>query len=126
PRPGVPRIISGHRLQHQSGVPHRARHGADMVEAEDVGTYAGETDAPVRGLQPHDAAEGRGDADGATRVRAEGRGSEAGGNRYPGSTAGSARDPVQVPGIVRGAVVRIDRGRCGGELVGQALSEEDG
>jgi hypothetical protein len=125
-RPRVSWIVAGHRLQHQRGVAHRARHGADVVEAEDVGADAAETDAPVRGLQPHDAAEGGGDADGAARVRAEGPGREASGHRHSGSTAGPARDPVQVPGIARGAVVGIDRGRCRRELVGQTLAEEDG
>ena len=65
-------VASGERFQQEGVVVHVACHGAAVVHGRVHTEYAGVWDEPVGGLEPHDAAPGRGHPDGTGLVATQG------------------------------------------------------
>ena len=111
---------AGHDPEHQRGVLHRAREGADVVQRVSQGHDAVERDEAVRPLETDDAVVGRGSQDGADGLRAERHRHRA--RRHRGRGAGR-RPAGRVGGVPR---IRR-RGRIAvGELCRVRLAEHDG
>ena len=106
-RRGVARVVPADDLVQHRGVQHRPGDRADLVER------VGQRDQPVAGhpavgrLHPDRAGHGSRLADRAAGVGAEGERRLERGHGGGGAAAGAARDPVEVPGVVRGAVRRV-------------------
>src|SRR5262249_10127418 len=94
-------IVAGHRLEQVCAVLHRARHGAGMVERPRERQDTGATHTSVCWLEPNDATEGGGAADGATGVRARRTHHQPGREGRPRATTRAPGDVVEVPGITR-------------------------
>src|SRR5262245_58627173 len=82
--------------------------------------------ASIRGLESVDAAEGRGDADGAAPVGADGQRRKAGRDRRAGAAARSAGRQIRIPWIARDPEERIVGHALVTELGRVRLAEEDG
>jgi len=82
--------------------------------------------APVRGLEPHEAAEPGRDADGSASVAARRQGDEATGDSGCGSTRRAARGPAVLPWIVRRAVEDRAGEVDAAEFAGGRETERDG
>ena len=117
---------AGHRLQHQRGVHHCARHRRDIgVVAEQVGDLAVRDDA-VALLQP-DRAVGRGrDARRAAAVGGHADRPDAGRDGDGSAAARSTRRARRAPGVARAAEQRRIGQRLMAELRRRRLAEQEG
>src|SRR5712691_9973763 len=77
------------------------------------------------GLEADDAAEGSGDADGSSSVRADAAIAESRGNGCRRAAAGTAGNAVQVPRVSRRSVMRILGGDAVREFVKIGFAEKD-
>ncbi len=88
----------------QSAVFDGSRERPHLVEGGGVGDEAVSTDAPPRGLQPDDAAEGRRLTNGASRVRSQGNGSHGCCNSHSRAARRAARHACWIPWVASGEV----------------------
>ena len=117
---------AGHRLQHQRGIHHRARHRRHVgVVAEGVGDLAVRDDA-VALLQADHAVGRRRDARRAAAVGGDADRPDAGRHRDRGAAARAARGALGAPGVARAAEQRRVGQRLVAELRGRRLAEQDG
>src|SRR5262249_8210244 len=102
-------IVAGERLEHDGDVRDVARERPNLIERRGVRDHAEARHAAVRRLQPGDAPEGGGEAEGAAGVGPERGVALPGGDRDRGAARGSARDARGIPGVPR----RAERGVLG-------------
>ena len=114
---GIVGVLPRNGLQHQRVVPHGFGEGADLVQAGGKGHQTVAGNQPVGGLHAHNAAEGRGLADGAAGVRPKGKRRFVGGHRSRRAAAGAAGHPIQRPGVVGRLEGRVFGGGAHGEFV---------
>ena len=105
---------------------HAARERANVVERRRERHRAEYADASEGGFQAHDPAHARRNANRAARVGADRRHAKARGNGRGGAAARSARNPVERPGIMRRAVMRIVACNPVGEFMHVGLAEQNG
>src|SRR5205814_9055634 len=82
-------------------------------------------DESGRGAKAHDAAEGRGEPEGASEIRALREGPHTRRERDRGAAARPAAREGRVPGIARRTEDRVERVRAGAELGRVGLAEDD-
>jgi hypothetical protein len=112
-------------LEHQRDVPGRAREDADRVLGVGERYRAGLRDPAQRRLEACDAAQGSRDTDRPACVGRDRERDRTGSNGRGSASRGAAGDPRRVPRIAHVAEVRIDSGRCIGELVEVERAEPD-
>ena len=123
--PRVAGVVTRDGVHYQGRVPYRPGHRSDGVETPAQGIDPVPADAAEGRLQSDDPAQRGRDAHRAAGVASERRHDLAGGYRRSRPSTGPAGDPVRVPRVVSGAVVRIDAGRADGELVHLQLAHHD-
>ena len=125
-RRGVGRVPAGHDAQHEGGIPHRARHRAEMVVRPRERHGAGPAHAAVRRLQADDAATRSGQTDRAAGVAAESAQGQSGGDRRARAARRASRAMAAPPGILDVAVMRVVAERPQRQLRHVGLAERDG
>ena len=123
---GIAGVRSLHHVVGDGQIAHGGRERTHVVEADAEEGGAGPGQSPVGGLEPEDAAEGGGHADGAIRVRAQGEGNEPGPHRGARASRRPARHSGGIVGIVSRAVVRVLGGEAEGVLVHVQRAHENG
>ena len=103
----VVRVVAGNHAEHERRVRHGAREGPDVVERPRQRHHARPTHAPVRRLEPDDAAAGRGQPDRASRVAAERPEDEPRGDRGRRAARRAARDVTRPPRVLDVTVVGV-------------------
>ena len=121
---GVKGVVTGDGLQHQRAVADRPGHRPDVVSVEARYQQAALTDPSEGLLEPHHAAEGAGQPDGAAKVGAKRGKGHAAGHVGRAAPAGAAGDVVQVPRVMHGAVKGIVGCCAGGELLQVLLAQD--
>ena len=119
-------VVTGHGLEEVRAILDRARHRAGVVERPRKREDARAAHAPVRGLEPDDAAEGGRPADGPAGVRARRAADEPRGQGGAGPAARAAWNVVEVPRIAGGREAMAGELDAERELVGDELAEKDG
>src|SRR5207249_3585908 len=123
PRRGIHRVVAGHGKEKIGAVLDRAREGSRVVERPRQRHHARAARPAVRRLDPGEAAEGRGSADGAPGVRAGGARHQPGGEGGARAAARAAGNMVEIPRIARGGKLVSGKLDAEGELVGDELAE---
>jgi len=122
---GDPRGRIDQGVQHQGRILNRTAHGAHMVEAESQGNHAPPEEPDASGLRPT-IRRPRRECGWSRRYPFPGRPGTGRRSPRPRFPARSAGDPIQVPGVVHRAEMRIDAGHPVGELMEVGLAEQDG
>jgi hypothetical protein len=124
-RRGIGRVIACQRLEHEGTVLHGARHGAGMIERPGERQDPRPAHAPIRRLEPDDAAQCRRAPDRSAGVRSEGTHGEAGRQRRARAARRPAGDVLKVPRIARRQEPVPGELDAEGELVGDELAQHD-
>src|SRR5580700_3844638 len=113
------------RTKNQSGIHDSSSQRADVIQRFRKGDDPCRGDATKVRFETHRAAKGRGNAYGASGIRANAAIAEARSNGGSGATTGPSGNARKIPGIADGTVMRIVAGDTVGELVHVGFAEDD-